>query len=267
MVSVTSKTAASIDASIAAITAALALKADLTGGRIPDAQLPADAVVTTAMTAAIAAAIAVKADLTSGRLPDSQLPLDAITTANIAAAVATIFASTAFEHDQLLTLTAGLQMTGLIPLHFNANVSSNTVVSGRATGDTADRFFLSADGKMAIAAGGGAAPDVSWGRYGTAMIGSTDADVVAAGLGRGFKVKEGTNARMGIATLVAGTVSVSNNTISANTRIFTGMKTPLGTVGASFVSAVTTGGSGGFTIKSTSSSDTSIVSWLMLEAA
>lgn len=265
MVTVTSKTAASIDASIAAITAALALKADLTSGRIPDSQLPTDAVVTTAMTAAIAAAIAAKADLISGRLPDSQLPTDAVTTVNLAAALATVFASTAFEHDQLLTLTAGLQMTGVIPLHFNANVSSNTVVSGRATGDTADRFILSADGKMAISAGGATTPDVSWGRYGTAMIGSTDADIVAAGLGRGFKIKEGSNARMGTATLTAGTVTVSNTSVTANTRIFTGMKTPLGTVGASFVSAVSAGV--GFTIKSTSSTDTSVVSYVLLEAA
>ena len=55
MVSITSKTATSIDASIAAINAQLALKADLTGGRIPDAQLPTDAVVTAAMTAAMGA--------------------------------------------------------------------------------------------------------------------------------------------------------------------------------------------------------------------
>lgn len=265
MPSVTAKTSAAVDAAIAAINAALLLKADLTSGRLPDAQLPPDAVVTSAMTAAIAAAIATKADLTGGRLPDAQLPTDAITTATLAAALATVFASTPFEHDQLLTLTAGLQMTGAIPLHFNASVSSNTVVAGRAVGDTADRFILSADGQMAISAGGATTPDVSWGRYGTKMIGSVDSDIVAAGLGRGFKVKEGTNARMGTATLSAGTITIANTSVTANTRVFPGMKTPAGTVGALYVSAVTPGT--GFTIKSTSSTDTSLIAYLLMEAA
>lgn len=83
--------------------------------------------------------------------------------------------------------------------------------------------------------------------------------------GNGLQIKEGSNARMGTAVLVAGTVTVSNTSITSNTRIWVGMKTPGGTVGASFVSTVTIGTS--FVITSTSNLDTSTVAWLLVEAA
>lgn len=261
MPSVTSKTAASIDASIATINAALALKADLVSGRIPDGQLPSDAVVMTAMTAAIAAAIAPKADLVSGRLPDAQLPTDVIVTASLAAALATVFNTTAFEHDQLLTLTAGLKITGS-QVTWNPTVGTDVVAAARIPAESVDRFRLTTDGNMAIGSGA-SARDTTWGRQASAQIGTPDSDIVIGALGKGLRIKEGANGRLGSATLSAGTVTVANTSVTTNTRVFVGMKTPGGTVGAPFVSAITAGT--GFTIKSTSSTDTSVVEFVLIE--
>ena len=78
-------------------------------------------------------------------------------------------------------------------------------------------------------------------------------------------IKEGTNAAMGVATLVAGTVVVNNTRITANTRIFLTIQSPAGTLGVVYVSARTAGTS--FTITSTSILDTSTVAWMIVEPA
>lgn len=81
----------------------------------------------------------------------------------------------------------------------------------------------------------------------------------------GIFVKEGTNARMGVATLVAGTVTVSNINVTANSRIFLTIQS-LGTVtvpSAICISARVAGTS--FTIKSSASNDTSVVAWYIIE--
>jgi hypothetical protein len=81
-------------------------------------------------------------------------------------------------------------------------------------------------------------------------------------VGNGIKIKEGTNARMGQSTLVAGTVTVSNSSATTSTRIFLTRKTAGGTVGD--LTYTVTGGS--FTINSASGTDTSLVNWLLVEA-
>lgn len=90
-------------------------------------------------------------------------------------------------------------------------------------------------------------------------------DVTSAG--QGFKVGEGggTNAKQGIATLVAGTVTVANTTITANSRIFlTGQV--LGTVAlpqARDVTARVVGTS--FTVTSANATDTSTIAYEIFE--
>ena len=82
--------------------------------------------------------------------------------------------------------------------------------------------------------------------------------------GNGFFVKEGTNARMGQATLVGGTVTVNTNQVNANSRIFLSVETAGGTQGfLSYTEIIGTS----FTINSTSATETSIVNWLIMEAA
>ena len=81
--------------------------------------------------------------------------------------------------------------------------------------------------------------------------------------GYGIQIKSGTNAKIGTCTLAAGTCTVSNTAVTANSLIQTAGNTPAGTPGALFVSAVTVGT--GFTIKSTSSTDTSVVGYIITE--
>jgi hypothetical protein len=76
-------------------------------------------------------------------------------------------------------------------------------------------------------------------------------------------VREGSNAKMGTATLVAGTVTVSTTAVTANSRIFLTAQTSGAAAGALRVSARTAGTS--FTITSTSGTDTSSVAWMLVE--
>jgi hypothetical protein len=79
----------------------------------------------------------------------------------------------------------------------------------------------------------------------------------------GLMVTEGANGTMGIATLVAGTVTVNTTRVTANSRIFLTNQKPGGAVGTPYVSARTAATS--FTITSTSNTDTSDVAWIIIE--
>lgn len=69
--------------------------------------------------------------------------------------------------------------------------------------------------------------------------------------------------RFGSATLVGGTVTVSDTSITAATLIFLCCQTPGGTPGFLRVSARTAGTS--FTILSSSGTDTSVVGYLLID--
>jgi hypothetical protein len=83
--------------------------------------------------------------------------------------------------------------------------------------------------------------------------------------GGGVAIKEGTNARSGVSTLVAGTVVVANTSVTATTRIQLTSQADGGTPGWLRVSARTAATS--FTITSSSGTDTSTVAWLLIEPA
>lgn len=87
----------------------------------------------------------------------------------------------------------------------------------------------------------------------------TAADVFAS-------VADGSNERMGLsAAMTAGTVTVNNTLVTANSRIFLTPQGTGGTGGSVSVSARSNGTS--FTILSTSNTDTRTVAWLILEPA
>jgi hypothetical protein len=89
-------------------------------------------------------------------------------------------------------------------------------------------------------------------------------NVEIATAGEGLRVKEGANAKQGVATLVAGTVTVADTSVTANSRIFLESQNPNGgTVGFLTVSARTAGTS--FTILSSNAADTSIVAYEIFE--
>ena len=84
-------------------------------------------------------------------------------------------------------------------------------------------------------------------------------------VGKGIFVKEGLNAKQGIATLVAGTLVVVNTSVTANSRIMLTSQADGGTPGFLRVSARSAGAS--FTITSSSGADTSIVAYQIFEPA
>lgn len=104
-----------------------------------------------------------------------------------------------------------------------------------------------------------------------ATVARTDASNTFTGeqtFAGGVKVTEGANARMGVATMTLGIVTVANTRVTANSRIFlTGQNTGGGaaTWGDIGVSSRSVGVS--FTIASSSSTDTRQVAWEIKEPA
>ncbi|MFB6771151.1 glycosyl hydrolase family 28-related protein [Streptomyces sp. NPDC056337] len=82
--------------------------------------------------------------------------------------------------------------------------------------------------------------------------------------GGGVAIAEGANARMGVATLVAGTVTVANTSVTATTRVAPFRQAGGGTLGHL---SVTKNAGVGFTITSSSNADTSTVAWVLYEPA
>ena len=82
--------------------------------------------------------------------------------------------------------------------------------------------------------------------------------------GKGLQVAEGANAKQGIATLAAGTVTVANTSVTANSRIFVTCQI-LGTVtvASAFDTPRVAGTS--FTIHASQATDTSTVAWEIFE--
>lgn len=81
--------------------------------------------------------------------------------------------------------------------------------------------------------------------------------------GNGLRVREGTNCKQGVANLAAGTVTVNNTAVTANSRIFLTSQVDGGTPGFLRVSARASGTS--FTITSSSAADTSTVAYEIFE--
>ncbi|MCX4606998.1 right-handed parallel beta-helix repeat-containing protein [Streptomyces mirabilis] len=82
--------------------------------------------------------------------------------------------------------------------------------------------------------------------------------------GGGVAIKEGANARLGVSTLVGGTVTVANTSVTANTRVAPFRQAAGGTLGHL---SVTKNPGVGFTITSSSNADTSTVAWVLYEPA
>lgn len=85
---------------------------------------------------------------------------------------------------------------------------------------------------------------------------------IIATVGAGLSVPEGSNAKMGTATLVGGTVTVNTTAVTANSRIFLQHSTTGGTVG---VLTYTISAATSFTVTSSSGTDTSTFNWLLVE--
>lgn len=108
----------------------------------------------------------------------------------------------------------------------------------------------------------------------TSDITASNADIISATAGKGIQIKEGSNARMGTATLVAGTVTISNTSVTANTRIFINRYDVNSSTALGLLSVGTVTPSTSFVINAlkeadatVQTNDVSIVHWMLIEPA
>lgn len=159
--------------------------------------------------------------------------------------------------DDTLAVALGVELTRTAAL---------SVLQAFITGDTVARLRVSADGKQEWGPGGSTAADTNLYRSAADAL-ATDDDFAVKTAGKGFQVKEGSNAKQGVATLVAGTVTVSNTSVTATSRIMLTVQS-LGTVTAPKAIGVTARSAGtSFTITSADATDTSVVAYEIFEAA
>jgi len=97
------------------------------------------------------------------------------------------------------------------------------------------------------------------------LNGTISTDAVLGTAGKGIQIKEGSNATMGRAVLVAGTVTVSTTAVRSDSEIFLTTAVPGGAVGVPRITAIVNGTS--FDIGSSTVGDTSTISWLIINPA
>lgn len=147
--------------------------------------------------------------------------------------------------------------------------STDAVLEAQVSGDTQQRLIVDAAGK-ALWGSGTATGDTNLYRSAADTLKTDDnlivaQDVSVATAGKTIKVKQGTNAKCGTATLNGTSeVVVSTTAVTANSIILLGGNTPAGTPAAAYVSAVTPGTS--FGVKS-AASNTSVIGWWIIEPA
>ncbi|MGR3221321.1 MAG: hypothetical protein ACUZ8H_16110 [Candidatus Anammoxibacter sp.] len=132
-----------------------------------------------------------------------------------------------------------------------ASVTKNDhikVIAVNTSADTKMSFNVGGTEKLAIESGG----DV--------IINS--GDFIFSTLGDAISIPSGSNGRAGNATLVAGTITVTNNSVTANTIILLTKKTNGGSIGTI---TYTLNAGTSFTITSDSGTDTSTYSYLLIE--
>ncbi len=108
----------------------------------------------------------------------------------------------------------------------------------------------------------------------TSDITTSTANVIVATAGKGLQIKEGSNARMGTATLSSGTITIANTSVTANTRIFVSRYSINSSTALGTLSVGTVTGSTSFVIDSrkttdatVETNDVSIVHWILIEPA
>lgn len=165
--------------------------------------------------------------------------------------------------DLLVNDTATFLNTITVTRTAAGSVAYAALNSGAGAFDT---YRVYANGDVELGPGNGAR-DVRYGRGAANRWDLTTADLRIATVGRGLQIAEGANAAMGVATLVAGTVTVNTTKVAANSRIQLTVQS-LGTVTDPKAVAVTARVAGtSFTIRSADATDTSVVAWEIVTPA
>jgi hypothetical protein len=143
------------------------------------------------------------------------------------------------------------------------NMSSNSSSQGSGNGALANYcgIFAGRNGHVASTAVG----SVTIGGYGLSVTDSATVKVPNLIIDNKPRITEGSNKSMGVSTLSAGTVTVNNTLVTANSRIFLSIQS-LGTVSVPQSIGVTARSAGtSFTITSEDNTDTSVVAWIIFE--
>jgi hypothetical protein len=165
----------------------------------------------------------------------------------------------------------GTGLTAAVSIENNSTVGNNAVLTTRINSTTAQVYSLIRGSGTTLPLEVGIANASAVMTYGltfaTAGGISSNTDLSISVAGKGLKIKEGSNAKMGTATLVGGTVTVSNTSVTASSRIFLSIAS-LGTVTVPTTVAVTATTAGtSFVITSANAIDTSVINWQIFEPA
>lgn len=179
-----------------------------------------------------------------------------------------VFCATRGTTTALTNLTFGYSTSGSYTFPFTGTATFSGAVSVDRlvlTGTSSVTNGLSVPTGNTPTAYSNSTTRFQWTSAGITLL--TGGNFVAGTIGQGIQIKEGTNAKMGLATLIAGTVTVSNTAVTANSRILlTGQS--LGTItspSSLSISARVAGTS--FTILASQATDTSTVAWQIVEPA
>lgn len=149
------------------------------------------------------------------------------------------------------------------PTNKVASQNSTDIVQATAvTGDSVDRHTVDASGKSSWGSGTAAA-DISLGRGAANRLDLLTSNFAINTVGYGLEIAEGSNAKMGTATLASGSATVSTTAVTSNSRIYLTAQNSSGTPGFLHVGTITAGTS--FTIVSSSNTDTSTVAWMIVD--
>lgn len=156
----------------------------------------------------------------------------------------------------------GVTTSGLEAITTAHTASGKRFLGLQGTGDTQDHYTMDYDGKQQWGSGTANA-DCALGRSAAGILSVTLGSLSVTTAGQGLAVKEGSNAKQGTATLVAGAATVANTSVTANSRILLTSQADGGAPGFLRVSARVAGTS--FTITSSSGTDTSTVAYQIFE--
>lgn len=170
---------------------------------------------------------------------------------------------TVFDDDVYL----GTSLLGGAGRKIVATGSSSAVDFTLKNKGAANFYFETTSGNASLTPAGSATSFVIGGS--AAAVVTPDLQLTANLLintaGKGISIKEGSNARMGLATLSSGTIVVTTTAVTANSRIFVTAQT-LGTITVPVGYSISARSAGtSFTILSGNLTDTSTVAWQIVE--
>src|ERR1035437_3415508 len=127
-----------------------------------------------------------------------------------------ILGNQAAEHTTSGPLDWGAQAN---PLIIAAQIAANPVLRNYLLdADANPALEIDGSGKIQFGAGGATALDTNLYRNGTGIL-QTDGNIAIGTAGKGLQIESGSNCKVGTATLVGGTVTVANTSVTANSVI------------------------------------------------